>query len=143
MTTAELNAPGWASSSCLRGREFLESARVRGENSLYIITFELLPTMISLIAANFLGAALYAVLTAAGLQFIGLGNPDDISWGTMLYFAETNEALNSGAPLWAIMPGICIALLGASFALINYAFDEMGNPALRAVRRKRGRRAHS
>jgi peptide/nickel transport system permease protein len=125
----------------LRSREFLESARVRGENSLYIILFELLPTMISLIAANFLGAALYSVLAAAGLQFIGLGNPDDISWGTMLYFAENNEALASGAPLWAITPGVCIALLGASFALLNYAFDEIGNPALRTARRKRGKRA--
>ncbi|HLJ66981.1 MAG TPA: ABC transporter permease [Chloroflexota bacterium] len=124
----------------LRNREFLQSARVRGESSLYIILFELLPTMTSLIVANFLGAAVYAVLTAAGLQFIGLGNTEDMSWGTMLYFAENNEALASGAPLWAIAPGLCIALLGAAFALLNYAFDEIGNPALRSGRRKRGRR---
>jgi peptide/nickel transport system permease protein len=125
----------------VRGRDFLESARVRGEHSAYIILFELLPTMTSLIVANFLGAAVYSVLTAAGLQFIGLGNTEELSWGTMLYFAENNEALNSGAPLWAIGPGVCIAMLGASFALLNYAFDEMGNPALRSARRKRGRRA--
>jgi peptide/nickel transport system permease protein len=126
----------------LRGRDFLEAARVRGERSSYIIFFELLPTMTSLIVANFLGAAVYAVLTAAGLQFIGLGNTEELSWGTMLYFAENNEALNSGVPLWAIGPGVCIALLGAAFALLNYAFDEMGNPALRSTRRKRGRRSH-
>jgi peptide/nickel transport system permease protein len=124
----------------IRGRDFLESARVRGESSAYIIAFELLPTMTSLIVANFLGAAVYAVLTAAGLQFIGLGNTEELSWGTMLYFAENNEALNSGAPWWAIGPGVCIALLGAAFALLNYAFDEMGNPALRSARRKRARR---
>jgi peptide/nickel transport system permease protein len=123
----------------LRTREFLLSARVRGESSLYIILFELLPTMTSLIVATFLGTAVYAVLTAAGLQFIGLGNPDDLSWGTMLYWAENNEALNAGSPLWAIAPGVCIALLGAAFALLNYAFDELGNPALRTARRKRGR----
>lgn len=124
----------------LRNREFLEAARIRGERSTYIIIFEMLPTMTSLIAANFLGAALYAVLAAAGLQFIGLGNINDLSWGTMLYWAENNEALMAGAPLWIIAPGICIALLGASFALINYAFDELGNPALRSVRRQRGSR---
>ena len=128
----------------LRNRDFLESARIRGERTSYIIVFEILPTMVSLIAANFLGAALYSVLAAAGLQFIGLGNIQEISWGTMLYWAENNEALMAGAPLWIIAPGVCIALLGASFALLNYAFDEIGNPALRAVRRKRGRRvAHS
>jgi peptide/nickel transport system permease protein len=121
----------------LRNREFLDAARVRGERSIYVIVFEILPTMTSLIVANFLGAALYAVLAAAGLQFIGLGNPNDLSWGTMLFWAENNGALNAGSPLWAIMPGLCIALLGAAFALLNYAFDEITNPALRPVRRTR------
>jgi len=46
----------------LRNRDFLESARVRGERRSYIIIFEVLPTMTSLIVANFLGAALYSVL---------------------------------------------------------------------------------
>ena len=118
----------------LRNREFLDAARVRGERSLYVIVFEILPTMTSLIVANFLGAALYAVLAAAGLQFIGLGNPSDLSWGTMLFWAENNGALNAGSPLWAIMPGLCIALLGGAFALLNYAFDEISNPALRPVK---------
>ena len=120
----------------LRNREFLDAARVRGERSSYVILFEILPTMTSLIVANFLGAALYAVLAAAGLQFLGLGNPSDMSWGTMLFWAENNGALNAGSPLWAIMPGLCIALLGAAFALLNYAFDEISNPALRPIRRR-------
>ena len=115
----------------LRSREFLEAALVRGERKLYIILFEILPTMTSLIVASFLGAALYAVLFAAGLQFIGLGDPNSQSWGTMLYWAENNEALGAGMPLWAIMPGLCVALLGAALALLNYAFDEISNPTLR------------
>ncbi len=123
----------------LRTRDFLESARVRGERRLYIILFEILPTMTSLIVASFLGAALYAVLTAAGLQFIGLGDPNSQSWGTMLYWAENNEALGAGMPLWAIAPGICIALLGAAFALLNYAFDEISSPALRVRKLERAR----
>jgi peptide/nickel transport system permease protein len=122
----------------LRNRDFLSAARVRGERQWRIIMFEILPTMTSLIVANFLGAALYAVLAAAGLQFIGLGNPDAMSWGTMLFWAENNEALQAGSPLWAIVPGISIALLGGAFSLLNYAFDEIGNPSLRPVRRVRG-----
>jgi len=121
----------------LRNREFLESARVRGERRSYIIVFEVLPTMTSLIVANFLGAALYSVLTAAGLQFLGLGDPESDSWGTMLYWAQNQQALQTGLPLWSIAPGVCVGLLGASFALLNYAFDEIGNPALRPVRRRR------
>jgi peptide/nickel transport system permease protein len=125
----------------LRNRDFLESARVRGERRSYIIVFEVLPTMTSLILANFLGSALYAVLTAAGLQFIGLGDSSSLSWGTMLHWAQNNSALQSGQPLWVIVPGLCIALLGASLALLNYAFDEISNPALRPIRRTRAQRA--
>jgi peptide/nickel transport system permease protein len=124
----------------LRNRDFLESARVRGERRSYIILFEVLPTMTSLIVANFLGAALYSVLTAAGLQFLGLGDPNSTSWGTMLYWSQNQQALQSGMPLWSIAPGLCVALLGVSFALLNYAFDEISNPALRPVRKARVRR---
>jgi peptide/nickel transport system permease protein len=126
----------------LKRREFLEAAKSRGERRSYILVFEALPTMTSLIVAAFLSSALYAVLAAAGLQFVGLGDPQSLSWGTMLYWAQNSEALNVGEPLWAIMPGVCVALLGASFALLNYAFDEIGNPALRPARdaRRRGRR---
>jgi len=125
----------------LRNRDFLESARVRGERRSYTIVYEVLPTMISLIVANFLGAALYSVLTAAGLQFLGLGNPNSISWGTMLYWSQNQQALQTGMPLWSLAPGLCVALLGTSFALMNYAFDEISNPALRPVRRRRGKRS--
>ncbi|HXZ57356.1 MAG TPA: dipeptide/oligopeptide/nickel ABC transporter permease/ATP-binding protein [Gaiellaceae bacterium] len=115
----------------LRTRDFLEAARVRGERKSYVIVKEILPTMTSLIVASFLGAAVYAVLFAAGLQFIGLGDPNSQSWGTMLYWAENNEALGAGMTYWAIMPGVFVALLGAAFALLNYAFDEISSPALR------------
>jgi peptide/nickel transport system permease protein len=127
----------------MRNRDFLESARVRGERQIYIILFELLPTMTSLIVANFLGAALYSVLAAAGLQFLGLGDQTKVSWGTMLYWAQSQGALLNGSPLWSLAPGLCVALLGTAFALMNYAFDEISNPALRPVRRLRGKRAAS
>jgi peptide/nickel transport system permease protein len=91
--------------------------------------------MTSLIVASFLTNALYAILFSSGLQFIGLGDPNTVSWGTTLYWAQNQAALQTGYPAWAIAPGLCIALLGAAFALLNYAFDEIGNPALRPVRR--------
>jgi peptide/nickel transport system permease protein len=125
----------------LRGRDFLEAARVRGERRLYIIMVEIIPTMTSLIVASFLTNALYAVLFASSLQYIGLGDPNTQSWGTMLYWAQNNAALQTGQPLWALAPGACIAALGAAFALLNYAFDEIGNPALRPLRRRRIKRA--
>ena len=125
----------------LRSRDFLEAARVRGERKLYVIVMEVIPTMTSLIVASFLTNALYAILFASSLQFIGLGDPNTVSWGTMLYWAQNNAALQTGQPMWALAPGACIAALGAAFALLNYAFDEIGNPALRPVRAGRKRRS--
>jgi len=121
----------------LRSRDFLEAARVRGERRLYIVVVEIIPTMTSLIVASFLTNALYAVLFSTSLQFIGLGDPTVVSWGTMLRAAENNEAFQTGQALWIIAPGLCIVALGAAFALLNYAFDEIGNPALRPLRRAR------
>ncbi|MDE3134425.1 MAG: ABC transporter permease [Acidobacteriota bacterium] len=126
----------------LRNRDFLVSARVRGERPLYIILVEIVPTMTSLLAASFLALAVYVVGFAASLQFLGLGNSGQLMWGTMLYNAQQAAALESGNIWWALAPGAAVALLGAGFALLNYAFDEIGNPALRpARRRRRGRRA--
>jgi len=145
---AVLVATGWSYGArqlraqvlSLRNREFLVAARLRGERGWRIVVSEILPNMLSLLVANFLGASVYAILTAAGLQFIGLGSVNTDSWGTMLYWAQNNEALQAGIPLWAIAPGLRIAVLGAAFALLNYAFDEISNPVLRPMRKKRVRR---
>jgi peptide/nickel transport system permease protein len=127
----------------VRDRDFLLAARVRGERPIYIIVVEILPTMTSLLLASFLNNALYAVLAGSGLQFIGLGNSNNVSWGTTLYWAQQNNALGSGLYAWAIVPGACIALLGAALAFINYAFDEIGNPALRPLTAAKVRKAEA
>jgi peptide/nickel transport system permease protein len=125
----------------VRNREFLIAARVRGERSLYIILVEIVPTMTSLLAASFLALAVFEVGFAASLQFLGLGNSSQLMWGTMLYNAQQASALETGNPWWALAPGAAVAILGAGFALVNYAFDEISNPALRPVRRRRRGRA--
>lgn len=126
----------------LRNRDFLVSAKVRGERSLYIIFVEIIPTMTSLLAASFLSLAVYVVGFAASLQFLGLGNSGQLMWGTMLYNAQQQSAIQAGGnPWWEIGPAAAVALLGAGFALLNYAFDEIGNPALRPVRRRRRARS--
>jgi peptide/nickel transport system permease protein len=125
----------------LRNRDFLAAARVRGERPLYIILVEIVPTMTSLLVASFLALAVFEVGFAASLQFLGLGNSGDLMWGTMLYNAQQAAALESGNVWWALAPGAAVVIMGAGFALLNYAFDEIGNPALRPVRRRRRARA--
>jgi peptide/nickel transport system permease protein len=124
----------------IRSRDFLMAARARGERPLYVILVEIVPTMTSLIVASFLALCVYIVGFAATLQFLGLGNSSELMWGTMLYNAQQAAALEAGNAWWALGPGIAVALLGTGFALLNYAFDEVGNPALRPVRKRRAKR---
>ena len=125
----------------IRSKEFLEAARVRGERRWYVILVEILPNMLSLIVAAFLGTSVYVVATMAGLQFLGFGNVGDtLTWGTMIYQSQQAMSLESGNLWWLLSPIIAVAFMGTSFALLNYAFDEIANPALRKTNRRR--RAH-
>ena len=115
----------------MRHRDFVEAARASGESTWRIIFFEILPNEIAVVAAGFVGTAIYVILAAAGLEFLGLGNVSVIDWGTMFYWAQNNDALLLGAWWWYVAPGLCIALLGAGLALINFGIDEIANPRLR------------
>ncbi len=115
----------------LRNSEFVAAAKVSGEPTWRIILYEILPNMISLAVSSWIGAVLYAILTEAAYEFIGLGDPNVVTWGTTLYWAQNNGALLTGAWWTFIPPGICIALVGLSLTLINYAIDEITNPRLR------------
>jgi peptide/nickel transport system permease protein len=127
----------------IRSKEFLEAARVRGERRWYVIFAEILPNMLPLIVAAFLGTSVYVVATMAGLQFLGFGNVGDtLTWGTMIYQSQQAMSLESGNLWWLLSPIIAVAFMGTSFALLNYAFDEIANPALRKThRRRRGKPA--
>jgi len=74
---------------------------------------------------------IYAILAETALEFLGLGDITSTSWGTMLYWAGNNDALLLGAWWWFLPPGLCIAVLGAGLAFINFGIDEIANPRLR------------
>lgn len=116
----------------LREKDFVSAALVSGESSVRIIFREILPNMLSILVAGFFGAVTYAIGAEAALSFLGLGNVSTVSWGTILFWAQNNAGLLTGA-WWTFVPaGLCIALVAASFSLINYAIDEVTNPRLRA-----------
>jgi peptide/nickel transport system permease protein len=142
-----LTLTGWAYGArgkraqvlALRNKDFVMAARVTGDPAWRIVFIEILPNMISLVAATFLFSTVYAVLGEAGLEFIGLGDLNAVTWGTMLYYAQQNSALLTGAWWWFVPPGLCIGLFALSLTLMNYALDELTNPRLRVekVRAKR------
>lgn len=118
----------------IREKDFISAAEVSGESRFRIIVGEIFPNMISLVAANLFGATIYAIGAMAALQFLGLGNISQVSWGTNLYWAQNNGALLTGA-WWTVVPsGLSIALVAFAFALTNFAVDEVTNPRLKAQR---------
>jgi peptide/nickel transport system permease protein len=115
----------------LRTRDFVTSAQFSGERLGRIVFREILPNMTSLVAASFFAAATAAVMAEASLEFLGLGNPATISWGTILYQAQQQNALLTGQWLMIFAPGLALALLAMSFTLINFGVDALSNPRLR------------
>ena len=115
----------------LRNREFVTSAVFSGERLGRVVFREILPNMTSLVAASFFGAATAAVMAEAALEFIGLGNPTTVSWGTILYYAQQQNAMLTGQWVLVLAPGLAIALLAVSFTLINFGVDALSNPRLR------------
>jgi len=127
----------------LRNRDYVESARIVGERGWRIIGFEILPNLIPILASSFLFTVLYGVGTYTALAFLGLVNPNHLSWGGMLFYAQVAGAEQSGYWWLFIPPGLAVALLGTSLALLNFGIDEFINPRLRAagLSRRRARRA--
>jgi peptide/nickel transport system permease protein len=117
----------------LRNRDYVAAARETGERTWRIIFLEILPNEVSLIAASFVGTVLYAILTSVALAFIGVLDVSKWSLGTMLYWAQSQNAIQTGAWWWYAPPGIAVALLGTSLVLLNFGLDELGNPRLRLV----------
>lgn len=135
-----LSVTGWAWGArvlrsqmiSLRARDYVTSAAFSGDGVLRIVFREILPNMTSLIAAGFMGAAMGAILGEAGLEFLGFGNPQVVSWGTMLYWAENSSALLAGQWAWIFAPGLALALLGTAIAFVNFGVDILSNPKLEA-----------
>jgi len=113
-----------------RKQDFVYAAKVCGESNFRIITIEILPRMLSLITSSFIGATIYGIGAQVGLEFLGLGDISQITWGTNLYWATNDLALLTGS-WWTFIPtGISIALVSLSLTLINFGIDEIANPRL-------------
>jgi peptide/nickel transport system permease protein len=127
----------------LRNRDYVESARIAGERTWRIIGFEIVPNLIPIIASSFLFTVLYGVGTYTAMAFLGLINPNHWSWGGMLFLAQQQQAEVSGWWWWYLPPGLAVAFLGTSLALLNFGIDEFINPRLRAagLTRRRAKQA--
>jgi peptide/nickel transport system permease protein len=124
---------GWASLArqvrsqvlSVKQSTFIEASKAIGTSNTSIITSHVFPNVIGIIIANGVMEIMFAILTEAGLSFLGFGNPTTPSWGTMLHFAQIQGAFLLGAWWWIIPPGLCIALICCGFQFIGTAINDL------------------
>jgi peptide/nickel transport system permease protein len=121
----------------LRRRDYVEAARATGESTWRIIGFEILPNLTAPIASGFVGTVIFAVMSEITLAFIGISSVSSWNWGTILFWAQGQQALAQGAWWWFVPAGVAIAFLGTALALVNFGIDELVNPRLRGVGKRR------
>ncbi|MFW7379674.1 MAG: ABC transporter permease [Oligoflexus sp.] len=116
----------------VRRKDFVAAAEITGESRLRIVVYEILPNLLATFASSGIGATIYAIGAQVGLEFLGLGDMNRITWGTNLYWASNDAALITGS-WWIFVPtGLCIAIACSSLTLLSYAVDAINNPSLRA-----------
>jgi peptide/nickel transport system permease protein len=116
----------------LRERSFVKAAKVSGASNWRIISRHIAPNILPMAFLYGAFAIAWAILTEAGVSFLGLGDPESVSWGVMLQNARVYSAMTEGTWWWFMPPGICIALVVISGFLIGRGYEEIVNPELQA-----------
>ena len=117
----------------LKTRDYIQATEMIGEPSWRMILVEMLPNLLSIIGFNFIGSVIFTIITQATLEFLGLGSPLTLSWGTMLYNAQNASAIIVGAWWEVLAPCAAIVLIGVGLSLMNFGVDEIANPRMRSL----------
>ena len=114
----------------VRKRPFVDAARASGMGDLKIVFKIMIPETASIAFAYFVIDTAIAILIVTALEFLGIGNPNVVSWGSMFYWAE-EFAFPAGAWWWILAPGLSITVIALALALIGFSVEEAMNPRLR------------
>jgi len=118
----------------LRGRDFATALRTIGETRTRILLVEVLPHLSGVISPMFLRLIAAGITQQAAIAFLGIGDARAPSWGLMINYANTQNALFNGQWWWFAPPGLCLALIGFATTMINFGLDEVTNPTLSSKR---------
>lgn len=114
----------------LKGRPFIDAARVAGASHTRIVFRHIMPNVLPLAFLYMTFRVTAAIIIEAALAFLGFGDPGTVSWGMMLQWVwKTGHMFQ--APWWLLPPGLCISLLTLSFYMLGRAMDEVLDPRLR------------
>lgn len=111
----------------LRSREFVQAARLSGQSSARIIFTQILPNSLApvIVMGSLMTAS--AILLESGLSFMGLGDPNMMSWG---YIIGAGRSVIRDAWWMSVFPGVAIMLTVLALSLIGEALNDALNPKL-------------
>jgi len=140
ITIMVIGLTSWASTArivrsqvlSIKERQFIERIRTLGASDSRLILIHILPNVLPLIYANTVLVIAGSILAEATLAFLGLGDPVNVSWGTMLHYAFVSGAAGRGAWWYLVPPGIGILLIVLGFTLTGHTLDKIFNPKLRS-----------
>jgi peptide/nickel transport system permease protein len=119
-----------AQTLAVEARPFVERARVLGASNVQIMVRHVLPNVAPLILVSSTLTVAGAILAETTLTFLGLGDPTEVSWGTMINEAYTGSAVSRGAWWYLLPPGIAIVLVVLGFTMTGRAVEHILNPRL-------------
>jgi peptide/nickel transport system permease protein len=119
-----------AQTMAIKQRQFILAARARGCSNLRIIYGHIMPNILPLLLLYTAFNIAWSVLAEAGASFLGFGDPDNLSWGGMLYNLWISGKIRT-AWWWFAPPAICIVLLVSALVFVSRAYEEVANPRLK------------
>lgn len=111
----------------LRERPFVKAAVLSGMKGYSIVFKEIFKFILPLIIINAIYLFVGAIVAQAGLAFFGLGDLSSINWGTMLYYAQNQDAVLYAAWWWILPPGVAIGALGIGANILGSGLNEVFN----------------
>ena len=117
-----------AQTLAVEARPFVERAHALGAGHRQVLLRQVLPNVMPMILVSSTLTVAGAILSETTLQFLGLGNPTDVTWGTMLNQAFLQGAVTAGAWWYLLPPGIAILIVTLGFTLVGRAIEDVLNP---------------
>lgn len=109
----------------------IEAAVLIGAGRWWRVTRHILPELLPYAFAMMAMSVPGIILAEAGVSLLGLGDTRAVTWGQMLHDAYVQGAVINRMWWWVLPPGLSIALLGLSFALVGRGLDRLVNPRTR------------
>lgn len=109
---------------------FVDASKTSGMDDLNVMIRIIAPEVVPLAIAYFILDVAIGVILITALEFLGIGNPNVVSWGSVLYWAS-RFGFDYGDWWWIVEPGIIISIVSMGFALVGFSVEEIMNPRLR------------